>query len=166
MVENLILWRHAEAETQSVTGKDSDRALTKRGKKDALKIAEWLKQHLPKNTKILCSPARRCIETAAYLEQINVESEVKIVDFLGVDNSVNHIVQNLLNAGGKTILAIGHQPNLGLLIEELLDMQEGTCVVKKGAVWWLRQRNPLASASDRAIAPQTYLFTVQHPDYL
>jgi hypothetical protein len=38
-------------------------------------------------------------------------------------------------------------------------MNEATCIVKKGAVWWLRQK--IVDG-----AQQTYLFTVQHPDYL
>ena len=54
---NLILWRHAEAEDLSLTGADSDRALTKRGRKDAAKMAKWLHQHLPANTEVLSSPA-------------------------------------------------------------------------------------------------------------
>lgn len=36
---NLILWRHADAEILSVNGNDIDRALTKRGRKDAAKMA-------------------------------------------------------------------------------------------------------------------------------
>lgn len=37
---NLILWRHAEAEAESVSGADADRALTKRGRKDAARMAK------------------------------------------------------------------------------------------------------------------------------
>jgi len=59
-------------------------------------------------------------------------------------------------------LIIGHQPNLGLLISKLLGIQKNACVVKKCAVWWLRQRYVPNNAGG---ATQTYLFTVQHPDY-
>jgi phosphohistidine phosphatase len=165
-VANLILWRHAEAEIQSHSGTDADRALTKHGLKDAARMAAWLDQYLPKNTEILCSPARRCLETAAALLQLNtskIKREVKIVDFLGVNSSVGEIAKQVSNdESSQTILIIGHQPNLGLLIAEVLGMKESACVVKKGAVWWIRQRdqNGLAGATT-----QTYLFTVQHPDY-
>ncbi len=156
---NLILWRHAEAEAESLSGQDIDRALTKSGRKDAAKMAKWLHQHLPENTEILCSPARRCIETVAALQQ-HGEYEVKIADFLSVDSSVAEIVKEVLNEDNhKTLLLIGHQPNLGWLIAHLQGLKEATCVVKKGAVWWLRQRTVVG-------AQQTYLFTVQHPDYL
>ncbi|HSG92153.1 MAG TPA: histidine phosphatase family protein, partial [Methylotenera sp.] len=64
-MKDLILWRHAEAEDISATGKDTDRVLTKRGRKDAAKMAKWLVKHLPADTVVLCSPALRCQQTAA-----------------------------------------------------------------------------------------------------
>lgn len=164
---NLILWRHADAEILSVNGNDIDRALTKRGRKDAAKMAQWLHQYLPKNTVIYCSPARRCLETSVALQKLNadkIQHEIKVVEFLSVDSTVEAMVKKLTDTdNSKTFLIIGHQPNLGLLIAKILGMQESACVVKKGAVWWLRQRN-VAGVS--AVAAQTYLFAVQHPDYL
>ncbi len=158
---NLVLWRHAEAEADSASGRDADRALTKRGRKDAAKMAVWLNEHLPANTIVLASPARRCMETAAALRDFG-RFEVKIAEFLGVDSSVERMAREVVDADHtKTILLIGHQPNLGLLVARLLGMQESACVVKKGAVWWLRQRLQ-DNAKDGAL--QTYLFAVQNPD--
>ena len=158
---NLILWRHAEAEDLSDTGLDDDRALTKNGRKDAAKIAKWLNEYLPGNTVVLCSPARRCMETVGALnESINNKKnrEIKFNDFLSTGSSVEQMAKKLVNDdSSQTILVVGHQPHLGLLIAKLLGMQE-SAVVKKGAVWWLRQR--LVNG-----VLQTYLFTVQHPDY-
>lgn len=163
---NLILWRHAEAEVESNTGQDTDRSLTKRGRKDALKMAKWLHKHLPVNTEVLCSPARRCLETVAALQCVNTADElrkaklnVNVVDFLSIDSNVDEIAQQVISDdSSKTILIVGHQPNLGLLIAKLMGVDEATCAVKKGAVWWLRQR--LVNG-----ALQTYLFTVQLPHY-
>ncbi len=159
---NLILWRHAEAEAQSKSGADTDRALTKRGQKDAAKMAKWLIQHIPADTEILCSPALRCLQTVDELRSFK-SLEIKVAEFLSVDHSVEMIAEQITNNDvSKTILLVGHQPNLGLLISKLLGMNDRACVVKKGAVWWLRQR----FADDASgIAPQTYLFMVQHPDY-
>lgn len=161
---NLILWRHAEAEDESNTGKDSDRLLTKRGQKDALKMAKWLYPHLPANTRVLSSPARRCLETVAALEAVaaaDVEREmplkVEVVEFLSIRNSLQTLIERLVNDNHhETILIIGHQPNLGLLISSLLGIDRDACAVKKGAIWWLRQRV-------EADARQVYLFSVQSP---
>ncbi len=156
---NLILWRHAEAEATSPDGVDKDRALTKHGRKDATKMAKWLHQHLPSNVQILCSPAKRCVQTAIALQKLNRQA-FKVVDFLAVDTNVEKIAKEVLSEDNlKTLLLIGHQPNLGQLIARLQGLSDAHCIVKKGAVWWLRQRT-----IDGAL--QTYLFTVQHPDYL
>lgn len=154
---NLILWRHAEAE--SASGKDLDRALTKRGRKDAAKMAQWLNQHLPADTVVLCSPARRCLETAAALHDLN-NIDIKVAEFLSVDSTAERIEKEVTTAAdsSETILIVGHQPNLGFLIAKLLGMHQSACVVKKGAVWWLCQR--LVNG-----AVQYYIYTVQQPEY-
>lgn len=159
---NLILWRHAEAEDISAAGDDAERALTKRGQKDAAKMAKWLNQYLPQDTEIFCSPARRCLETASALNSElapEVKRKIQVAEFLGVDSSVAAIAKKVINDdSSSTILMVGHQPNLGYLIAKVLGMQESACVLKKGAVWWLRQRSVQGEL-------QNYLFTVQHPDY-
>lgn len=165
MTTDLILWRHAEAEDNSVSGLDTDRELTRQGRKDAAKMASWLKRHLPANTIVLVSPARRCQETAAALAEIS-KVEIRTVDFLSINHSAAMIVKEIaLMADAKTLLIVGHQPNLGYLIAGWLKMQNSSCVVKKGAVWWLRQRQRQLEATEQT-ALQTYLLTVQHPDYL
>jgi phosphohistidine phosphatase len=97
------------------------------------------------------------LETAYALHHIN-KSEITIAEFLSADSTVEKIANKVINDDNtKTLLIIGHQPNLGLLIAKLLGMHENACVVKKGAVWWLLQRE-----NDGAL--QTYLFTVHCPD--
>ena len=159
---NLIVWRHAEAEVLASVSNDKDRALTKKGNKDAAKMAKWLHQYLPADVHIICSPAKRCLETVAALQQLNPNQkkyEIKIVDYLRVDSSVAVMAKQLINDDmTKTTLLIGHQPNLGIFIAKLLGMNEDSCVVKKGAVWWLRQR-----IIDSKL--KYYLLTVQLPDY-
>jgi len=137
---DLIFWRHAEAEDVSTSGRDTDRALTKRGRKDAARMAKWLSDYLPAVTVVLCSPAQRCQETAAALSALN-QVPVKIEEFLSVDSSAERIAKELATKySAKTVLIVGHQPNLGLLITQLLGMHQSAGVVKKGSVWWLRQR--------------------------
>ncbi len=157
---DIILWRHAEAEVQSATGHDSDRTLSKRGRKDAARMAKWLKKHLPADVLVLSSPACRCQQTASALHDVS-GADVQVADFLSVESDAGRIVKELAQiSGDKTVLLVGHQPTLGLLAAKLAGMPEAACAVKKGAVWWLRQR--MAGGT----ALQTYLLTVQHPDLL
>lgn len=155
---NLILWRHAEAEAESASGKDSDRVLTRRGRKDAARMAKWLNRYLPAETVVFSSPARRCLETAAALHDLN-PLDIKVAEFLSIDSSVERIAKEVTTAdSSKTILIVGHQPNLGLLIAKLLGMPQSACVVKKGSVWWLRQRFVYG-------VEQYYIYAVQQPIY-
>jgi len=172
---NLIVWRHAEAEELSASGNDAERALTPRGIKDAAKMARWLQQHLPKNYEILSSPARRCLQTVAALQHLSARKKphsFSIAPFLATDGSVEVMVTKLLNAdSSQTIVLVGHQPQLGEFIARLLDMAETAALVKKGAVWWLRQRaiadtlNTAPAGGHSAAKSAMYLFAVKPPRY-
>jgi phosphohistidine phosphatase len=48
---------------------------------------------------------------------------------------------------------------LGQVIARLLGLAEEDCPVRKGAIWWLRQR-------ERGGELQTVLYTVQTPELL
>ena len=60
---DLILWRHAEAQDPEGMMTDLDRPLTRRGDKQATRMAAWLDRQLPEGTRILCSPAIRTEQT-------------------------------------------------------------------------------------------------------
>ncbi len=155
---NLILWRHADAKVESASGKDSDRELTKSGRKDAAKMAQWLNQYLPADTVVFSSPARRCLQTAVALSDLR-QVDIKVAEFLSIESTVERIAQEITTAdSSETILIVGHQPNLGLLLAKLLGINDSACVVKKGAVWWLRQRFVDGLA-------QHYIYAVQQPEY-
>jgi len=57
------------------------------------------------------------------------------------------------------VLIIGHQPTLGQLAALLLAESPQPWVIKKGAVWWLRQR-------EREGVSQVVLHAVMGPDSL
>jgi phosphohistidine phosphatase SixA len=63
---DLILWRHAEAE-EGEGMDDLERALTARGEKQAARVGAWIDRLLPEGARVLCSPARRCEQTALAL---------------------------------------------------------------------------------------------------
>lgn len=130
---DLLLWRHAEAEEGS---DDLKRRLTVRGEKQAKQMAGWLRQNLPKNTRIVVSPAVRTQQTAAALELPFDTSPL-----LAPDRSVI----DLITATGwpdqsSAVLVVGHQPTLGRTAALLLAGQEAEWTIKKGAVWWFTNR--------------------------
>lgn len=156
---DLILWRHAEAEDWLLgdpqAGVDLDRSLTQRGEKQATRMAAWLDRQLPEGARILVSPARRCEQTALALGR-----KYKIRSELAPESTPAQLLELVQWPLGKSpILVIGHQPMLGQTIALLLGLQESDCAVKKGAVWWLRNR-------ERDGLSQTVIVTVQSPEVL
>lgn len=156
---DLILWRHAEAEDglpgEELSGRDLDRSLTQRGEKQALRMAAWLDRQLPGGIRILVSPARRCEQTALALGR-----KYKIRSELAPDATPAQLLELVQWPTHKyPVLVIGHQPILGQTIALLLALKESECAVKKGALWWLRNR-------DRDGHSQTVVVTVQSPEVL
>jgi phosphohistidine phosphatase len=156
---DLILWRHAEAEDwlegDTRASLDLDRSLTQRGEKQAARMAAWLDRQLPEGTRIVVSPARRCEQTALALGR-----RYKVRAELAPDASSEQLLELVQWPQAKSpILVIGHQPTLGQTIAQLLGLQEAECAVKKGALWWLRNR-------DRDGQSQTVVVTVQSPEVL
>lgn len=152
---DLILWRHAEAE-EAVGGIDDlTRPLTSRGEKQAARMAAWLDRQLPEGLRVLASPAIRTEQTARALGR-----KFKMRAELLPGGTVEDLLElaQWPRARGS-VLIVGHQPLLGQTIAKLLQFQVSDCAVRKGAVWWLRQRERLGQC-------QTVLMTVQSPEFL
>jgi phosphohistidine phosphatase len=133
---DLILWRHAEALEMREVEDDLDRALTSKGERQAQRMATWLNRQLPASTRVLASPARRCLQTADALDR-----KFKTVPGLAPDGTV----EGLLHAvrwpdAREPVLVVGHQPVLGLTAAYLLAGLPQPWAVRKAAVWWLRAR--------------------------
>jgi phosphohistidine phosphatase len=152
---DLVLWRHAEAQDWVEGCDDMARSLTSRGEKQANRMAHWLDRQLPEGTRILVSPARRCEQTALVLGR-----KYKIKAELAPGCSVDQLLELAQWPDAKgTVLVVGHQPTLGQTIAGLIGLTASECAVKKGAVWWLRNR-------ERAALAQTVVVTVQSPEVL
>ncbi|MGB4467902.1 MAG: histidine phosphatase family protein [Azovibrio sp.] len=130
---DLLLWRHAEAEEGPL---DMQRRLTQRGEKQAHQVARWLHQRMPKQLRILVSPAVRAQQTAAALD-LPFETHRQ----LGPDACVSHLIATAgwPDAAGATLI-VGHQPALGQMASLLLSGAEADWTIKKGALWWFTNR--------------------------
>jgi phosphohistidine phosphatase len=159
---NLILWRHADAETLSehtVGSGDLARVLTARGHKQAQASAAWLRAHLDRHARILVSPAVRTVQTAQALE-----TPYEIVRDLapGADAAT---VLGLAgwpdgpDGPGDTVIVVGHQPTLGRVASLLLAGVEANWSVRKSGIWWLSNRR-------REDEAQVVLRAVVNPDLL
>ncbi len=154
---DLILWRHAHAHLLRDGETDLERRLTPKGERQAQRMAAWLNQRLPDSTRVLVSPAQRCQQTVAALGRT-----YKTVESLRPDGSVEDLLQAARwPLSVEPVLVVGHQPTLGLVAAQLMSGLPQAWSIKKGAVWWLRQRE----REDESESPVT-LQAVQGPDCL
>lgn len=159
MSGDLILWRHAEAEdlsdNEETGGNDLSRRLTHKGEKQALRMAAWLHQRLPEDTRVWSSPAVRTEQTVLALGR-----SYRLSDELRPEAGPDELLELLHWPQLRhAALIVGHQPTLGRVVARLLGLNEGECSIRKGAVWWLRQR-------ERNGELQTVLVTVQAPEFI
>ena len=148
----LILWRHAEAEDSSP---DMARVLTKKGRNQASRMADWLNPRLPQPVRILMSPALRAVQTAQALGR-SCEEDTALAPGTSVDN--------ILAAAGwpdadGCVVVVGHQPTLGQIAVRLLTGQGGDIAFRKGGIWWFQNRM-------REDEVQVVLKAVVSPDWL
>lgn len=132
----LILWRHAEAE-DAAAGGDSARKLTRKGHKQAERMAQWLEARIGHDWRVLVSPATRTLQT---VEPLGRKYEVSAAIGTGTTPAA------LIRATGwpdakKSVLVVGHQPTLGEVAAELLGVEDGGLALRKGSIWWFASRS-------------------------
>jgi len=120
-MKKLILIRHAKAEILQPGIPDVDRILCERGKSDAVKMANQLYSTEITPNDVICSPAKRAVETATvFAEQYGIERLIK-EEFLYGDYNFADIKQLLIEEVplADTVLIVGHNPNLSYIIAKL-----------------------------------------------
>jgi len=137
-MSEIIFWRHADAEPGVP---DVQRALTRKGKKQAKDVAHWLHQRLPATTVIYARPARRAQQTALALAQL-APREFITLDALSPSTRLDVALGALRStAHRQTIVVVGHQPTLGELVARLLGLDIEDWPIRKGALVWLADRD-------------------------
>lgn len=141
---DLILWRHAEAEEGEP---DAARNLTPKGRKQARKMAAWLKTHVKKPVRILVSPTERTRQTAQALS-----THFETVADVGATTTAKRILQaaGWPKAEGAVIV-VGHRPSLNHTAALLLSGKEAEWEIRKGAIWWFETQDNDAPPLLRAV---------------
>ncbi len=152
MTTHLILWRHAEAFDGTP---DMTRTLTPKGHKQAEAMAGWLSKHLPRDTRVIASPAVRAQETARALTK-HFETIPAIAP--GAQPESVLAAAEWPESDGA-VLVVGHQPTLGQVASLLLGDNPMPWTIRKGGVWWLSHRV-------RGEDAQVVLRAVMGPEFL
>ncbi|SET25313.1 phosphohistidine phosphatase, SixA [Nitrosomonas marina] len=118
----LYLLRHAKSDWKKEAASDFERPLSKRGVADAPKMAAWLAKQANKPTAIVSSPALRAYQTALVFSRA-LDVQVKDINF---DNRIYaaslETLMEIIRAlpeQEKSVLLVGHNPGLDLLLQVL-----------------------------------------------
>ena len=117
-MRRLYLMRHGKARAgMPPGGGDRERALVERGRKESRLMGAFCRDQAGPPTLILCSPARRTMETAdSFCEGFGETLPRKVVDgiYMGSPGSLLYVIAE---AGGSAagVIVIGHNPGMHAL---------------------------------------------------
>jgi phosphohistidine phosphatase len=120
-MKTIYLLRHAKSDWADASVGDHDRRLNERGRDAAPRIGAYLKAHRYRPDLVLCSTARRTVETLGLIkadlgEGVAVEFEERL--YLA---EPQHLMQRLraLDDGAKSVMFIGHNPGIAQFADQL-----------------------------------------------
>ena len=129
---NLFLFRHAEAEDRSSSGKDEDRVLTRKGRDSAKAVAALLGR-LEKIEAIWHSPLARAAETASFAAKEFPSAELRETSSLLSEAPAMRVLDEISGRKPGDVLLVGHQPHLGELLSLCVSGREGSSIPMRKA---------------------------------
>ena len=124
-MRELILLRHAHAESAGPGQDDHDRALSVRGRAEATAAGEWLREHGYIPDRVLCSTARRARETLDLAQDAIGHGETVRVD--GIYEATPGGLIEIADAHREVprLLMVGHNPGFEHLAALMSTGQSG-----------------------------------------
>ena len=118
-MRRLMLLRHAKTETDAPSGRDQDRRLDDRGRKDAARMGDWIAAHPPFPDTVLVSHAVRARQTwdvawEAMKDRVPAPRVEVLPELYGADPAqiLDTIRTATAPADPKQLLLIGHNPGM------------------------------------------------------
>jgi phosphohistidine phosphatase len=126
-MRRLMLLRHAKTENDAPSGRDQDRRLDDRGRKDAAEIGNFIASHPPFPDSVLVSTATRAHQTwelawAAMKDLVPAPQAEWLPELYGADPA--QLLQTIHAASApdpKRLMIVGHNPGMHELALALSD---------------------------------------------
>lgn len=126
-MKTLYILRHAKAVPGEPSLEDFARELAARGHADAARLGVWLEENEMRPAHVLCSPARRTVETLHdVLQGFKTQPEAQFPHTLYLA-SPNLILAELrkMTAKSESLMVVGHNPGLESLALHLVKRPKG-----------------------------------------
>ena len=117
-MRRLMLFRHAKTENDAPSGRDQDRRLDHRGRKDAARIGGWIARHPPVPDSVLVSPAIRAHQTWeiawAAMKDLAPPPHVELLpELYGADPSqILRTIRAASATDSRRLMVVGHNPGM------------------------------------------------------
>jgi phosphohistidine phosphatase len=121
-MKTLLVLRHAKSSWDDASIDDSQRPLNARGRRDAPRVGELLREQHVRLDAIVTSDAVRARSTAqAVAEAANYAGELIIEPrlYLASPEDIVSVLQDLPEAGAETVMIVGHNPGLEDFVSRL-----------------------------------------------
>ena len=117
-MRRLMLLRHSKTEPDAPSGRDQDRRLDERGRRDAVDIGGWIGRHPPCPDFVLVSPAVRAQQTwnlaaEAMHDHAPQPQAETVADLYGADPAQLLQIVRMASATDPTrLMLVGHNPGM------------------------------------------------------
>ena len=158
---DLFILRHGKAGKSSEGTADAARALTRDGKDEIKKVARWMKKNKFRFDAIATSPLKRAFGTAKIIATVLGQKErLTVWDELAPAGDPDTVCYNAANYGeDATVLIIGHEPALSLLISNIIGGNgNGSIILAKAGLAKIQNY----SFTKRPSGDLQWLLTPQH----
>lgn len=131
----LYVLRHAEAVNGSDSLQDEWRYLTEKGRSTAEKTCSIIAKIGPKPRLTITSPLTRAVQTAEIAGTKACRKNVVVASGLLLPGAgVSELIEYIKGCrDAKRVMLVGHEPQLGSLVAELLGRRNDKVPLKKGA---------------------------------
>ena len=118
---NLFILRHGKAEKSSEGTPDAARALTRKGKKEVKKVAQWMKGNKIRFDAIATSPLTRALMTAKIVASVLDQKDRLVVwDELAPGGDLDTVCYHASGYGEHaSVLVVGHEPGVSMLTSKI-----------------------------------------------
>ncbi|EGM76709.1 phosphohistidine phosphatase SixA [Rheinheimera sp. A13L] len=133
----LYLMRHATADIRNSLVDEADRCLNEKGRLQARRVADFMHKQGLIPDRIFCSPHTKAVQTAALVRKDSgvktaVEEWHCLLPAVAVTEVKEHLFSQLQD--NEAVLLVGHEPELALLINELLGLDKTFIELKKASL--------------------------------
>lgn len=133
----LYLMRHATADVRNSLVDEADRCLNEKGRLQARRVAAFMQKQGLIPDRIFCSPQTKAVQTAALVRKdAGVKAAVEewscLLPAVAATEAKTYLFNQLQD--NEAVLLVGHEPELALLINELLGLEKTFLELKKASL--------------------------------